>query len=259
MKLYDNVILNEEVEELAQMSIHKGYNGVIAKIDGDEYTVCFYNPHNFGEHAYAKTNKKYLTYVTRADERIIREMEEFFQNENLENYTKLTECDVKEYDIIEVIVEKPKYANKGVHKGMIGVVFETYAVHNSWRIIFDAAGDSKDKIVQININRNDFKIIGSTLLQVLDNVILKEEIDYLAKKGIHKHYRGTIAKIVDDDEYTVCFFNPENFDDFAFAKVERKYLSYDKTKYSEEVQSKLSTLFSSVDMNNYDKLNDSEK
>ena len=257
MKLYDNVILNEEIPELSQKGIHKNYLGTIAKKNNDICTVCFYNSYNFGEYAFANVNEEHLSFVNRANDKIIAETDNFMLNVKMENYTKLTECDVKEYDIIEVIVEKPKYANKGVHKGMIGVVFETYAVHNSWRIIFDAAGDSKDKIVQININRNDFKIIGSTLLQVLDNVILKEEIEYLAKRGIHKHYRGTIAKIV-DDEYTVCFFNPENFDDFAFAKVEEKYLSYDKTKYSEEVQSKLSTFFTTVDMDNYNKLNDSE-
>ena len=48
MRLYDNIELNEEVEELAKRGIRKGYDGVIVKMEGDIYTVCFYNSCNFG-------------------------------------------------------------------------------------------------------------------------------------------------------------------------------------------------------------------
>ena len=158
MRLYDNIELTEEIEELAQNGIHKGYSGLIVKCEKDIYTVCFYNPYNFGEKAYAKVNKKFLIFSSRSDKRIIQELQEFLQNVKMENYTHLTECDVKEYDVVELIVEKPKYAIEGVHKGDRGCVISTYAIDNHWEIIFSERGTGKD-IAQIGVAREDFKII----------------------------------------------------------------------------------------------------
>ena len=159
MKVLEDVKLNEELEELAQRGIHKGYEGTIAKINGDIYTVWFFNPNNRGEFAFAEVNKKYLipdkiTYP----ERLLLEMEEFFLNVKMEKYTHLTECDVKEYDKVELIVEKPKYAIEGVHKGMTGCVISSYAINNEWLIIFSEDGTGKD-IADICVAREDFKII----------------------------------------------------------------------------------------------------
>jgi hypothetical protein len=59
---------------------------------------------------------------------------------------------------VELIVEKPKYAIEGVHKGDRGCVISTYAVDNHWEIIFSERGTGKD-IAQICVAREDFKII----------------------------------------------------------------------------------------------------
>ena len=131
---------------------------MIVKHSGDIYTVCFYNPKNLGEYAFAEVNKKHLSFVIRADEKIILETEEFFSNVKMEKYTYLTECDVKEYDAVELIVEKPKYAIAGVHKGDRGCVISTYAIDNHWEIIFSERGTGKD-IAQIGVAREDFIII----------------------------------------------------------------------------------------------------
>lgn len=158
MKLYDNIRLMEEIEELNQKGIHKGYPGLIVKCDEDIYTVCFYNPYNFGEKAYAKVNKKFLTYSSRSDKRIIRELDDYLKSENMEKHTHLTECDVKEYDAVELIVENPKYTKEGVHKGDRGCVISTYAIEGHWEIIFSERETGKD-IAQIGVAREDFKII----------------------------------------------------------------------------------------------------
>ncbi len=158
MRLYDNVKLTEELEDLAKKGIHKGYLGIVVKIDVDIFTVCFYNKYNFGESAYAKVNKKYLKFILRADDNDISEFAEHFKNVNMEKHTSLTECDVKEYDVVELIVEKPEYAIEGVHKGDRGCVISTYAIHNCWEIIFSERGTGKD-IAQIGVAREDFKII----------------------------------------------------------------------------------------------------
>lgn len=158
MRVYDDTRLMEEVEDLAKRGIHKGYHGLIVEIDGNICTVCFFNPHNFGESVYAKVDKKFLGCVSRPSERIIQEMEEFFPNEKIDFSKSLTECDVQEYDAVELIVEKPKYAIEGVHKGDRGCVISTYAIDNHWEIIFSERGTGKD-IAQIGVDREDFKII----------------------------------------------------------------------------------------------------
>ena len=159
MKVLEDVRLNEEVQELANRGIHKGYEGTIAKINGDIYTVWFFNPKNYGEFAFVEVHKQYLVPDKIVyHKKLLLEMEEFISNAKMETYTKLTECDVQEYDAVELIVEKPKYAIEGVHKGDRGCVISTYAIDNHWEIIFSERGTGKD-IAQIGVDREDFKII----------------------------------------------------------------------------------------------------
>ena len=160
MKVLEDVKLNEELEELAQRGIHKGYEGTIAKINGDIYTVWFFNPNNRGEFAFAEVNKKYLIPDKIGyPERLLLEMEEFFSNVKMEKYTCLTECDVKEYDKVELLVEKPQYAFEGVHKGAHGCVLFPYAIDGKWGILFYNVGENYDQEVELNVHREDFKII----------------------------------------------------------------------------------------------------
>ena len=160
MKVLEDVKLNEELEELAQRGIHKGYEGTIAKINGDIYTVWFFNPNNRGEFAFAEVNKKYLIPDKIVyPERLLLEMEEFFSNVKMEKYTRLTECDVKEYDKVELLVEKPQYAFEGVHKRAQGCVLFPYAIEGKWGILFYNVGENNDQEVELNVNREDFKII----------------------------------------------------------------------------------------------------
>ena len=159
MRVYDNIELIEEVEELTRRGIHKGYDGVIVKMEGDICTVCFYNSYNFGESAYAQVHKKHLNFVMRDEERIIKEMEEHFSNVKMDFNKCLTECDVKEYDKVELLVEKSKYAFEGVHKGAQGCVLFPYAIEGRWGILFYNVGENHDEEVELNVDREDFKVI----------------------------------------------------------------------------------------------------
>ena len=160
MKELKDVKLNEELEELAQRGIHKGYEGTIAKINGDIYTVWFFNPNNRGEFAFAEVNKKYLIPDKIVyPERLLLEMEEFFANVKMDFNKCLTECDIKEYDKVELLVEKPQYAFEGVHKGAHGCVWQSYAIDGKWGILFYNVGGNNDQEVELNVHREDFKII----------------------------------------------------------------------------------------------------
>ena len=160
MKVFEDVKLNEELEELAQRGIHKGYEGTIAKINDDIYTVWFFNPRNRGEFAFADVHEKYLIPDKIVyPERLLLEMEEFFANVKMEQYTHLTECDVKEYDKVELLVEKSKYAFEGVHKGAQGCVLFPYAIEGKWGILFYNVGENNDQEVELNVDREDFRVI----------------------------------------------------------------------------------------------------
>ena len=160
MKLLEGVILNKELEELAKKGIHKDYSGTIAKIDGDICTVWFLNPNNRGESAFAEVNKKYLISDQIVyPERLLLEMEEHFSNVKMDFNKCLTECDVKEYDKVELLVEKPKYAFEGVHKGAQGCVLFPYAIEGRWGILFYNVGKNNDEEIELNVDRDDFKVI----------------------------------------------------------------------------------------------------
>ena len=51
---------------------------------------------------------------------------------------------MKEYDIVEVIVEKEKYAKQGIHKGMRGMIYGLNSVNDCFEVVF-----SNDKSVTI--------------------------------------------------------------------------------------------------------------
>ncbi len=158
-KELEDIELKEEVPELAAKGIHKGYGGTIAKVNGEVCTVWFFNPTNQGEYAFADVHEKHLVHFEiEYHPRLIEEMKEFLTEVKMENYTTLTECDVKEYDVVEVIVEKEKYAKEGVHKGCLGTVMEPYSVEGRWYVIFTNPETGLD-IADIEVAREDFKIV----------------------------------------------------------------------------------------------------
>ena len=54
MKIWDNVILTSEIDNLSKKGIHKGIEGTVVSINGEICTVWFSNPKNYGEYAFAK-------------------------------------------------------------------------------------------------------------------------------------------------------------------------------------------------------------
>ncbi|NCE63924.1 hypothetical protein D1159_04830 [Pseudoflavonifractor sp. 524-17] len=61
---------------------------------------------------------------------------------------------MKELDCVEVIVEKPKYAKEGVHKGMQGWICHPDCVDGYWLVNFPQYGDKTD-IAEIDIKEED--------------------------------------------------------------------------------------------------------
>jgi len=65
---------------------------------------------------------------------------------------------VKEYDVVEIIVEKEKYAKEGVHKGMQGTILDPRCIEEQWLVYFADPITCADTI-GIPIKEEDLKII----------------------------------------------------------------------------------------------------
>ncbi len=154
-ELFDEIKINQEIEQYASNGIHQDCDGVVIGINENTLTVVFLNPLNYGDYAVAQVAKENLTFLGKS--RFADEWKSFLIKIDKEK-TSFRSCDVKEYDKVELIVEKPKYVMEGVHKGMTGCVISSYAINNQWLIIFSEDGTGKD-IAEICVNREDFKVI----------------------------------------------------------------------------------------------------
>lgn len=65
---------------------------------------------------------------------------------------------MKEYDFVEVIVEKEKYAREGVHKGMQGTILDPRNINGQWLVYFADPVTAADTI-GIPIKEEDLKLI----------------------------------------------------------------------------------------------------
>ena len=76
---------------------------------------------------------------------------------------------MKEMDTVEVIVEKEKYVEDGVHKGMQGWICDSDNSYNSWLINFPRYGEKGD-IATISIKETDLKQIDSMSAKINEKI-----------------------------------------------------------------------------------------
>ena len=81
---------------------------------------------------------------------------------------------MKEMDTVEVIVEKEKYVEDGVHKGMQGWICDPRKVNGTWLINFPQCGEKND-IATISIKETDLKQINGMDAQI--NELIKEKFE----------------------------------------------------------------------------------
>lgn len=66
--------------------------------------------------------------------------------------------DMKEFDCVEVIIEKGRYVREGVHKGMQGWICFDERSDGYWLVNFPQYGAKKD-IATISVKEDDLKVI----------------------------------------------------------------------------------------------------
>ena len=66
---------------------------------------------------------------------------------------------MKEYDRVRLIVEKEKYAEDGVHKGMDGWICDPRNIDGQWLVSFDQFGDLPE-IACIPVKEEDLEVLA---------------------------------------------------------------------------------------------------
>ncbi len=79
---------------------------------------------------------------------------------------------MKMMDCVEVIVEKSKYTEDGVHKGIQGWICMEECTHGYWLVNFPQCGE-KDDIATLSIKEEDLKIIP--VMHAIVNEQIKEQ------------------------------------------------------------------------------------
>lgn len=136
MKQYDEVKLNTELNDLAERGIHKGCLGDIAEYYDKKSLVVFYNKNNCGDYAFAWVDNKYIDFESEHTAFLLEDFKKFLATHDPAKKLSFKVLTLKEYDFVELIVEKPQYTKEGIHKGMKGCIMQPYAIDDAWDVIF---------------------------------------------------------------------------------------------------------------------------
>ena len=161
IKVFDLIILNKDKEDLASRGIKKDCSGVVVKKENDKFLVMFHNSHNYGNHIFAWVEEDCLDYLGVFPDGYQAELKAFVDDSKIDFEKCFTPCLVKENDIIEITEEVPEYIAEGLYPGVTGVVISSYAINGRWDVIFDNAGEDRNKFVQKVVAEKHFKVIGS--------------------------------------------------------------------------------------------------
>lgn len=149
-------------------NLQKDMRGIVVSCEKNEKVLTlFFNPHNMGEYVVVEINSQDIIVEK---EKLPKDMQiEILQN--LDSVMKkasdiLKPIPIKEYDLVELIVEDDNYSKFGVHKGDRGCVIQDYAVQNYIEVDFsgiDENGNFYGDCISVKIE--DLKIINWVIKQ----------------------------------------------------------------------------------------------
>ena len=160
MKRYDVVELVNGQDYLDK-NLQKGMTGIIMNLDFEFADVMFFNPQNVGEFALIKVKLKDLKQEDyRLPNEIITEISQKTEMLMHKAKDKLSPVLVKEYDLVELLVEDEKYARFGIHKGDTGCVMENNAVQDFIEVDFSGIDENGNFFGDcISVKIEDIKVI----------------------------------------------------------------------------------------------------
>lgn len=160
MRQYESVKLKNEVNDLQEKGIDVNTLGVLIYqiASSGQWIVMFLNPKNVGDYAVATVSERDLIRLGSLPAAAISEVKEIANRPNFFERTSFLPVRFKEYDMVELTVDKPKYKKEGVKKGMRGCVMSEYTIKGQWQIIFSEEGTGKD-VADIMVLEEDFILV----------------------------------------------------------------------------------------------------
>ncbi len=160
MKIYDFVELINSLEYLEEKGIFKESKGTIIKLENNIAAVLFFNEKNMGDYAVANVNTKFLKTIGEFPTGELINLNNFIKNLDQEKHDKLKYPNIKEYDLVELLIEDEKYSKFGVHKGNKGCVISNYAIQNQVEVDFswvDKNGNFYGDCIVVDVD--DLKVL----------------------------------------------------------------------------------------------------
>lgn len=155
MKRFDLVKLIND-DKYKDNGVFSGFHGIILNTNLNDSEVLFFNKQILGEVIKVKISNNDLK-VENAElpENIKNEIIEKFSKNDFILKNKFTKLKLKQYDLVELIVEDEKYSKFGIHIGDKGCVMEIYAVKNYVLVDFsgvDKNGDFYGDCIKVKID-----------------------------------------------------------------------------------------------------------
>ena len=153
MKKFDLVKLNKSYEK---QNLIKDMHGIVIELKGDNVDVLFFNEKIVPDYVIVNVKLEDLL----LEEEKLPEQFEIELKTNLENLIAnakhiLEKPIIKEYDIVELLVEDEKYSKFGVHKGDSGCVMDDRIIQNQILVDFskiDKDGKFSGDCISVDIN-----------------------------------------------------------------------------------------------------------
>ena len=160
MKKYDAVQLINDNDSLFEKGIKKGCIGVFLEYSQNYgCMVLFFNLRNIGEYAVGMAEETNLKLLGEIPGEYKADIEKQLKNPHFLEKIQFSQSVVKEYDLVELIIDRLEYSKYGVFKGMRGCVMSNCAYKGKWQVIFSEEGTGRD-IADIQVREEDFKIIN---------------------------------------------------------------------------------------------------
>ena len=187
MKKYDRIVLTSNEERYSENKLSNGMRGTI--IESGNVDDCWLV--HFERTDGGKDNIDVLVFEDDMEVIVFKGRE------------------LREYDRIELIVDKECYSERGVYKGMRGTILDPRNISGSWLVYFEQTHLGKDDI-DIAVNEDDIKLayLISKEKKIGDQVELADHKECYWKKGLYIGRIGRVIKERNSDGY--CLIRFEN-------------------------------------------------
>ena len=142
-------------------NLKKDMRGIVIEEKMGNFSVLFFNPQNIGNYAIVNIFAKDIVLEKeKLPDEIQKEIWVKLGNVLSKAPNYLEPVQIKNYDIVELIVEELKYTRFGIHKGDKGCVMDAKAVQNYIEVDFSGINDNREFYGDcISVKIEDLKVV----------------------------------------------------------------------------------------------------